>query len=87
MTSAVETIDPTTVKITVTITEAEMAPMIKHAYEHLGESVTIPGFRKGKVPAKVLEQRIGRGNAIEHAINDGLAEWYGAAAREAGVVA
>lgn len=82
MTSAVETLDATTVKITVSITEDELAPMIKHAYEHLGESITVPGFRKGKVPTKVLEQRIGRGAAIEHAVNDGMAEWYGSAVDE-----
>ena len=82
MTSAVETIDPTSVKITVTIAEDELAPMIKHAYEHLGESLNVPGFRKGKVPAKVLEQRIGRDAALEHAVNDGLPEWYGAVVKE-----
>ncbi len=82
MTSAVETLDATTVKITVMITEEELAPMLKHAYEHLGESISVPGFRKGKVPPKVLEQRIGRGAAIEHAVNDGIAEWYGAAIEE-----
>jgi len=80
--STVETVDPTTVKITVAVTGEEFAPMLKHAYEHLGEGVTIPGFRKGKVPAKVLEQRIGKGAAIEHAINDGLPEWYSAAIEE-----
>ena len=82
MTSAVETLDATTVKITVTLTEEELAPMLKHAYEHLGESVNVPGFRKGKVPAKILEQRIGKGAAIEHAVNDGMGEWYGAAVEE-----
>ncbi len=82
MTSAVETLDATSVKITVTLTEDELAPLIKHAYEHLGETVTVPGFRKGKVPAKVLEQRIGRGAAIEHAVNENLPEWYGTAIDE-----
>ncbi len=82
MSSTVETIDPTTVKITVNVTGEQFAPVLKHAYEHLGEGVSIPGFRKGKVPAKVLEQRIGKGAAIEHAINDGLAEWYTEAIEE-----
>lgn len=82
MTSAVETLNATTVKITVTLTEEEFAPMLKHAYEHLGESVNVPGFRKGKVPAKVLVQRIARGAAIEHAVNDGMGEWYGTAVEE-----
>jgi len=85
VTSAVETLDATSVKITVTLTEDELAPLIKHAFEHLGETVTVPGFRKGKVPAKVLEQRIGKGAALEHAVNENLPEWYGTAIDEHGV--
>ena len=72
MTSALEKIDSTTVKITVTLTEEEVAPSMAHAYEHIGREVTIPGFRKGKVPAKILEQRVGKGAVIEHAVNDGV---------------
>lgn len=82
MTSALEKIDATTVKITVTLTEEEIKPALAHAYEHIGESVTIPGFRKGKVPARILEQRVGKGAVIEHAINEGVPEWYGEAVDE-----
>ncbi|WP_082092355.1 trigger factor [Demequina pelophila] len=82
MTSALEKIDATTVKLTVSLTEADLADSMKHAYEHVGKQVQIPGFRKGKVPAKVLEQRVGKGAIIEHAINDGLAGWYSEAVRE-----
>ncbi len=82
MTSAIEQIDATTVKLTVTLTEEDIAPMLAHAYEHIGEEVTIPGFRKGKVPKAILEQRIGKPAALEHAINDGLPQWYGAAVEE-----
>ena len=64
MTSALEKIDDTTVKLTVTLTEADIAPMMKHAYEHVGSQVQIPGFRKGKVPQRVIDQRIGRGKAM-----------------------
>ncbi|WP_430867279.1 trigger factor [Demequina aurantiaca] len=82
MTSAFETIDATTVKVTVNLTEEELAPALKHAYEHIGEQVQIPGFRKGKVPAKILEQRVGKGAVIEHAVNDGLPGWYSEAVQE-----
>ncbi len=85
MTSALETIDATTVKLTVTLTEADLAPALKHAYEHIGQQVQVPGFRKGKVPAKVLEQRVGKGAVIEHAVNDGLPGWYTAAVEEQGI--
>ncbi len=85
MTSALEKIDSTTVKITVTLTEEEVAPAMEHAYEHIGREVTIPGFRKGKVPAKILEQRVGKGAVIEHAVNDGVPGWYSAAIEEQAV--
>lgn len=85
MTSALEKIDATTVKLTVNLTEADLADSLAHAYEHVGREVQIPGFRKGKVPAKVLEQRVGKGAIIEHAVNDGLPGWYSAAVRETGI--
>jgi trigger factor len=82
VTSALEKIDATTVKITVNLTEEEIKPALDHAYEHIGSTVTIPGFRKGKVPARILEQRVGKGAVIEHAINDGVPGWYGDAVTE-----
>ncbi|MFO7244059.1 MAG: trigger factor [Actinomycetes bacterium] len=85
MTSALEQIDETTVKLTISVTEEELAPVMKHAYEHVGEQVNIPGFRKGKVPPKILEQRVGKGTIIEHAVNDGLAQWYAGAVEEQGL--
>lgn len=85
MTSALETIDATTVKLTVNLTEEDLAPALKHAYEHIGEQVQIPGFRKGKVPAKILEQRVGKGAVIEHAVNEGLPGWYSEAVQELGL--
>jgi trigger factor len=85
VTSALETIDATTVKLTVNLTEEDLAPALKHAYEHIGEQVQIPGFRKGKVPARILEQRVGKGAVIEHAVNDGLPGWYSEAVQEQGI--
>src|SRR5690348_4745144 len=43
-----------------------------HAVSHLGSRVRIPGFRPGKAPEHVLEQRVGRDalhrEAVEHLI-------------------
>ncbi|WP_297081471.1 trigger factor [uncultured Demequina sp.] len=82
MTSALEKIDATTVKLTVNLTEEDLKPSLDHAYQHIGEQVQIPGFRKGKVPPRILEQRVGKGAVIEHAVNDGLPGWYSAAVEE-----
>ncbi|MBX9244201.1 trigger factor [Actinotalea ferrariae] len=83
MKSAVETIDATTVKLTVEVSHDELKPSIDHAYEHIGSQVQIPGFRKGKVPARILDQRVGRAAVIEHAVNDGMAGFYRQAITEA----
>ncbi|MDM7856021.1 trigger factor [Cellulomonas alba] len=82
MKSAVETLEPTKVKLTVEVTYDELKPSIEHAYEHIAQDVTVPGFRKGKVPPRIIDQRIGRVAVIEHAVNDGLSGFYAEAVRE-----
>lgn len=76
MKSAVETLDATRVKLTVEVTFEELAPVIDHALEHIGEQIQVPGFRKGKVPGRIVEQRVGRAAVLEHAINDGMPDFY-----------
>lgn len=82
MKSAVETLDPTKVKLTVEVDYDELQPSIDHAYKHIAEQVTIPGFRKGKVPPRIIDQRVGWGAVVEHAVNDALSGFYGQAASE-----
>ena len=77
MKATVERIKPTRVKISFEITPEEFKPSLEHAYEHISKEVSIPGFRKGaKVPAKVLEARVGKPAILGHAINDGLDGFY-----------
>ena len=83
MKSAVETLDATTVRLTVEVSHDELQPSIDHAYEHIGSQVVIPGFRKGKVPPRILEQRVGREAIIEHAVNDAVPSFYRQAVTEA----
>lgn len=85
MKTAVERIKPTRAKLTIEVTPEEFRPSIDHAYEHIAETVNIPGFRKGKIPAAILDQRIGRPAVLAHAINDGLDTIYRKAIEEAGV--
>ncbi|GAB6858297.1 trigger factor [Microbacterium xylanilyticum] len=70
--STVEKLAPTRVKLHITVTPEDLKPSIAHAYEHIAQDVQIPGFRKGKVPAPIIDQRVGRGAVIEHAVNEGL---------------
>ncbi|MGW9158393.1 MULTISPECIES: trigger factor [unclassified Microbacterium] len=74
--STVEKLTPTRVKLSITVTPDDLKPSITHAYEHIAQDVQIPGFRKGKVPAPIIDQRIGRGAVIEHAVNEGLDKFF-----------
>lgn len=74
--STVEKLSPTRVKLHITVSPDELKPSIAHAYEHIAQDVQIPGFRKGKVPAPIIDQRVGRGAVIEHAVNEGLDKFY-----------
>jgi len=76
MKTTVERIKPTRVKLVIEANPADLKPSIDHAYEHIAEEVTIPGFRKGKVPPAILEKRVGKPAIMAHAINDRLDRIY-----------
>lgn len=76
MKTTVERLTPTRVKLNIEVTPEEFKPSLDHAYEHIAETVNIPGFRKGKIPAAILDQRVGRPAILAHAINDGLDSIY-----------
>jgi trigger factor len=80
--STVEQLSPTRVKLRITVTPDELKPSITHAYEHIAQDIQIPGFRKGKVPAPIIDQRVGRGAVIEHAVNEGLDTFFRQAVSE-----
>jgi trigger factor len=58
--SELENLNPTRVKLTVEVPFDELKPSLDEAYRKIGGSVTIPGFRKGKVPPRIIDQRFGR---------------------------
>lgn len=76
MKSAVENLTPTRVKLDVEVSFEELKPSIAEAYKTIATQVQVPGFRKGKVPNKLIDQRVGRGYVLETAINSGLNGWY-----------
>ncbi|WDF32043.1 trigger factor [Arthrobacter agilis] len=85
MKSAVETLSPTRVKLNVEVPFEELKPSIDEAYKTIATQVQVPGFRKGKVPQQLIDQRVGRGYVIETAINDGLNGFYQSAVQETGI--
>lgn len=82
VTTTVEKLSATRAKLTITVTPEELKPSIDHAYEHIAEQVNIPGFRKGKVPPAIINQRVGRAEVLNHAVSEGLERYYREAANE-----
>jgi trigger factor len=80
--TSVERVNPTRVKLNIEVTPEEFKPSLDHAYEHIAQQVNVPGFRKGKIPATLLDQRVGRPAILAHAINDGLDGIYKKALEE-----
>jgi len=80
--SAVEKLSPTRVKLSIEVPFAELAPHIDGAYKSLSEKINIPGFRKGKVPAAMIDQRVGRAAVLDEAINAALPTFYSQAAKD-----
>ena len=85
MKSAVEKLSPTRVKLSIEVNFEELEPYIAGAYKTLGERINIPGFRKGKIPTAMIDQRIGRPAVLDEAINSGLSPFYSAALKEENV--
>ncbi|GAA4745309.1 trigger factor [Amnibacterium soli] len=80
VTTTVEKLSPTRVKLAISVTPEELKPSIAHAYGHIAEDVQIPGFRKGKVPPPIIDQRVGRTAVLEHAVNEGMDGFFREAA-------
>ena len=87
MKSSLEKLSDTRVRLTVEMPFEELQPSLDAAYKRIAGQVNIPGFRKGKVPARIIEQRFGRGVVLEDALNEAVPAAYEAAVAEQGVTA
>ncbi|MFI6030527.1 trigger factor [Amycolatopsis magusensis] len=76
MKSTVEQLSPTRVKINVEVPFDELKPNFDRAYKKIAQQVRIPGFRPGKVPARVLESRIGRAPVLDEVVNEVIPAKY-----------
>jgi trigger factor len=80
--STVETLSPTRVRLEIEVPFAELEPSLKKAYREIGSQVVIPGFRRGKVPTAVIDQRVGRGAVLNEAVQEVIPGQILAAVRE-----
>ena len=81
-TTTKESLSPTRVRLSITVTPEELKPSLDHAYQHIAEQIQIPGFRKGKVPPPIIDQRVGRGEVLNHAVSEGLDRFFQLAVAE-----
>ena len=79
---SVRNLEPTKVKLTVTVEPEELNPYLDAARKEIAKQVNIPGFRKGHVPGKIIDQRIGFAAVAGEAVNDAVPELYSKALEE-----
>lgn len=82
MKSTVETLGPTRVRLAIEVPFVELEPTLKKAYREVAQQVSIPGFRRGRVPAAVIDQRVGRGAVLNEAVQEVIPQQLVAAIRE-----
>lgn len=85
MKTTVDKSTPTHAKFTITVTPEELKPFIDGAYRTISEQIQVPGFRRGKVPNQIIDQRLGREVVIDQAVNDSLDRFYQQALAETGL--
>ena len=70
MKSTVESMSPTKVRLIVEVPFEELKPSLDAAYKRIAQQINVPGFRRGKVPAAVIDQRIGRDAVLNEAVQE-----------------
>ncbi|MBR6665361.1 MAG: trigger factor [Lachnospiraceae bacterium] len=76
MSLQVEKLDGNMAKLTIEVAAEELEKAIENAYQKSKNKISIPGFRKGKAPRKMIEQMYGKGVFLEDAANDLISESY-----------
>ena len=82
MKTDVEELSPTRVRLTIEVPFSELKPNLDQAYREVARQVKVPGFRPGRTPPRVIDQRVGRGAVLEQAVNDAVPKLYGKALEE-----
>lgn len=83
MTTQVEELGGDTVRLKVEVPAHDVHHAVEHATTDLAQSVKIPGFRPGKVPAPILLQRLGKERIMAEAVDTHIGGWFWNAAARA----
>src|SRR6266487_8536 len=76
MATQVEELPDNRVRLRVEVPQADLQHAVEHAASDLAQSVKVPGFRKGKVPTRVLEARVGRERIFSDAVESHIGGWF-----------
>ena len=82
MSLQVETLEKNMAKLTIEVSAEEVESALQRAYQKQKSKISIPGFRKGKVPRQMVEKMYGVGVFYEDAANDMIPAAYEKAASE-----
>lgn len=77
-----ETLTPTRVRLTVTVPFEELSPVVDAAYKKVSGQIRVPGFRPGRVPRQLVDQRVGRAAVLDEALQEALPRFYGQAVED-----
>ena len=81
-----ENLTATRVRLSISLDASDLNPAFEKAFKAISSQMNIPGFRKGKVPRAVIEQRVGREAVLSEAINEAVPHAYEQAVREHSLV-
>ena len=82
MSLQVEKMEKNMAKLTIEVSAEELDKAMQNAYLKARGKISIPGFRKGKAPRKMIEQMYGKGIFLEDAANALIPEHYSKALEE-----
>ena len=82
MSLQVEKMEKNMAKLTIEVAAEDLEKAMQNAYQKAKGRISIPGFRKGKAPRKMIEQMYGKGIFLEDAANALIPEHYSKALAE-----
>ena len=82
MSLQVEKMEKNMAKLTIEVAAEDLEKAMQNAYQKAKGRISIPGFRKGKAPRKIIEQMYGKGVFLEDAVNALIPEHYSKALAE-----
>ena len=86
LTTTVTELPESRVRVQVQVQPGEIEARLEHKARQLGREMRLPGFRRGKIPAPLVIQKVGREVVLEEAVRDTLGNWYADAIETAGIV-